>query len=143
MSIITQGDTNFLILLFYIFLRDVMVFDKELAILYGFLNLIISKKTTLLEKSPRATQNIFNFWTFCLILYQNAYNLYKTAKFYALSQSRSILLLRPKYCLFQLLLWGHIPVTWSRRMIFGLLEAANDFLRLGKVLFHLVVYFRF
>ena len=29
-----------------------MTFNKELAILYGFFNLRISKKTTLLEKNP-------------------------------------------------------------------------------------------
>ena len=29
-----------------------MAFDKKLAILYGFFNLKISKKTALLEKSP-------------------------------------------------------------------------------------------
>ena len=39
----TQMDINFCIL-FYIFLRNVMAFDKELAILYGFFNLRISKK---------------------------------------------------------------------------------------------------
>ena len=42
-SIMTQMDINFCIL-FYIFLRNVMTFDKELAILYGFFNLRISKK---------------------------------------------------------------------------------------------------
>ena len=39
----TQMDINFCIL-FYIFLRNVMAFDKELTILYGFFNLRISKK---------------------------------------------------------------------------------------------------
>ena len=48
----TQMDINFCIFLFYIFLRNVMAFDEELALLYGFFNLRISKKTTLLEKSP-------------------------------------------------------------------------------------------
>ena len=43
-SVMTQMDINFCILLFYIFLRNVMAFDKELAILYGFFNLRISKK---------------------------------------------------------------------------------------------------
>ena len=33
-----QININFFILMFYIFLRNVMVFDKELAILYGFNN---------------------------------------------------------------------------------------------------------
>ena len=45
-------DINFCILLVYIFLRNFMAFDKKLAILYGFFNLKISKKTALLEKSP-------------------------------------------------------------------------------------------
>ena len=44
-------DINFCILLFYIFLRNIMLFDKELATSYGFFNLRISKNTTLLEKS--------------------------------------------------------------------------------------------
>ena len=48
-SVMTQMDINFCILLFYIFFRN----DKELPILYGFFNLIISKKTTLLEKKPQ------------------------------------------------------------------------------------------
>ena len=48
----TQIDINFCILMFYILLRNVMTFDKELAISYGFFNLRISKKTTFLEKSP-------------------------------------------------------------------------------------------
>ena len=42
-----------------------MAFDKELAILYGFFNLRISKKTTLLEKSPNGAQNIFLFEFLC------------------------------------------------------------------------------
>ena len=45
-----------------------MVFEKELAILYGFFNVRISKKTTLLQKT------FFNFYLFILILCQNAYN---------------------------------------------------------------------
>ena len=49
-------DINFCILLFYIFLRNVMTFDIEIVILYGFFNLRISKKPTLLEKSPDGTQ---------------------------------------------------------------------------------------
>ena len=52
-SVMTQMDINFCILLFYIFLRNVMAFDKELPILYGFFNLRISKKTTLLEKKSQ------------------------------------------------------------------------------------------
>ena len=66
-------DINFCILLFYIFLRNAMTFDKELAIFYGFFNLRISKKTTLLRKSSNGVQNIF-FLNFCLLLYQNAYD---------------------------------------------------------------------
>ena len=72
-----QMDIDFCILLFYIFLRNVMAFEhlKELAILYGFFNLRISKNTTLLEKNPNGAQNIFFFFEFlCLILYQNAYS---------------------------------------------------------------------
>ena len=51
-----------------------MAFDKELAILYGFFNLRISAKTTLLEKIPNDTQN-FLVLNFCFILYQNSYNI--------------------------------------------------------------------
>ena len=58
-SIMTHMDINFCILLFYIFLRNVMAFDKELAFLYGFSNSRISKKTTLLEKSHHGAQNIY------------------------------------------------------------------------------------
>ena len=66
----TQMDINFCILLFYIFLRNV-AFDKELAIFYGFFNLRISIKTTLLEKSPNGAQNIifeflFDFKSKCI-----------------------------------------------------------------------------
>ena len=46
----TQKDTNFCILLFYIVLRNVMAFDKEVAILYRFFKLRISKKV--LAKPP-------------------------------------------------------------------------------------------
>ena len=60
----TQIDINFCILLFYIFSRNVMAFDKELAILYGFFNLRISKKIALLEKSPNGTQNFVVFFAF-------------------------------------------------------------------------------
>ena len=42
-------DINFCILLFYILLRNIMAFDKELSILYGFFNLRISKR----EKKER------------------------------------------------------------------------------------------
>ena len=54
----TQMDINFCILLFYIFLINVMAFDKELAILYGFFNLRISKKAILLENIPNGSQKI-------------------------------------------------------------------------------------
>ena len=63
---------NFCILLFYIFLRNVIAFDKEDGNLYGFFNLRISQKTTRLEKSPNGVQNIF-FFNYCLISYQNPY----------------------------------------------------------------------
>ena len=43
-SVMTQMDFNFCNWLFYIFLRNVMAFDKAIAILYGFFNLRISKK---------------------------------------------------------------------------------------------------
>ena len=72
-SIMTHMDINFCILLFYIFLRNVMAFDKELALLYGFSNSRISKKTTLLEKKPQWDPKHY-FFNFCLILNQNAYN---------------------------------------------------------------------
>ena len=72
----TQMDIKFCILLFYIFLRNVMAFDIELAILYGFFNLRISEKSTLLEKSHNKIQNLFFlFLNFCLILYQTTYNI--------------------------------------------------------------------
>ena len=70
----TQIDINFYILLFYIFLRNVLVFDKELAIIYESFNLKFSKKSTLVEKNPNGTQNFFFFFNFCLILHQNEYN---------------------------------------------------------------------
>ena len=54
----TQMDINVCILLFYIFLINVMAFDKELAILYGFFNLRISKKAILLENIPNGAQKI-------------------------------------------------------------------------------------
>ena len=58
----TQMDIKFCILLFYIFLRNVMAFDKELAILYGFFSLRISKKTTLLEKAPMGLKTFFRIF---------------------------------------------------------------------------------
>ena len=60
----TQMDIKFCILLFYIFLRNVMAFDIELAILYGFFNLRISEKSTLLEKSHNKIQNFFFVFEF-------------------------------------------------------------------------------
>ena len=58
----TQMDINVCILLFYIFLKNVMAFDKELAILYGFFSLRISKKTTLLEKAPMGPKTFFRIF---------------------------------------------------------------------------------
>ena len=66
-------DINVCILLLYIFLRNVMAFDKEFGILYGFCNLRISKKATLQVKSPIGVQNIL-FMNLFLILCQNAYS---------------------------------------------------------------------
>ena len=54
-------DINVCTLLFYIFLKNVMAFDKELAILYGFFSLRISKKTTLLEKAPMGPKHFLEF----------------------------------------------------------------------------------
>ena len=48
----TQMDINFSILLFYIFLRNVIAFDKELDILYGFFNLRFLKKLPF-QKKPQ------------------------------------------------------------------------------------------
>ena len=87
-SIMAQMDIDFCILLFYIFFRNVMAFEKELAILHGFFNLRISKNATFLEKSPNGTQNIFFFEFLCLILYQNAYIFVQNWKFYVLNQSK-------------------------------------------------------
>ena len=39
-----------------------MAFDKELAILYGFFSLRISKKTTLLEKAPMGPKTFFRIF---------------------------------------------------------------------------------
>ena len=76
-----QMDIDFCILLFYIFLRNVMAFEKKLAILYGFFNLRISKNTTLLEKSPNGAQNIF-FLNFYVWFYIKMHIfLYKTENF--------------------------------------------------------------
>ena len=71
-----------------------MAFDIELAILYGFFNLRISEKSTLLEKSHNKIQTFFFLFYIKLHII-----LYKTAKFYVLNQSRSMLLVPPKYTL--------------------------------------------
>ena len=52
-------DVNFCILLLYIFLRNVMAFDKGLAILYGFFSLRISKNTTPLAKRHWGPKHFF------------------------------------------------------------------------------------
>ena len=99
-SIMTQIDINVCILLFYIFLRNLMAFDKELVILHGFFNLRISKKELPLypsRKKHRWSQNIFFFFAWFYIKMHII--LYKTAEFYFLNQSRSILLVPPKYTL--------------------------------------------
>ena len=95
-SIMTQVDINICVLLLCILLRNIMAFDKELAILYGFFNLKISKKTTLLEKSPNGAQN--NFLIFFLDQNTNKFCT-KLPIFFVLNQSRSILLVPPKYAL--------------------------------------------
>ena len=91
-SIMTQMDISFCILLFYIFLRNVMVFDKELAIFYGFFNLRISKKTSPLDKSPNGAQNFLISISFYIKMH---IILYKTAKFRVLNKSKSTLLVPP------------------------------------------------
>ena len=95
-SIQIQTDINFCILLVYIFLRNVMVFDKEVAILYGFFNLRIPKKT-LLEKSPNGPKTFFKIFGWCYIKMHII--LYKSVKFYVFYQFRSILLVPAKYTL--------------------------------------------
>ena len=77
-------DIDFGILLFYIFFKNIMAFDKELALTYGFFNFRISKKSTLLEKSPNGAQNIF-FFNFSLLYIKMHIILYKTGKFYVLN----------------------------------------------------------
>ena len=70
-----QTDIKICILLFYIFLRNVMAFDKELVILYGFSNLRISEEIFLPFQIKAAMgSKTFFFLNFCLISYQNAYN---------------------------------------------------------------------
>ena len=77
-SIMTQIDLYCFILLFYIFLRNVMAFDKELAILYGFFNLRISEKLLFLKKALMGPNIYLNF---------------------VINQSRNILLVPRKYTL--------------------------------------------
>ena len=75
-----------------------MAFDRELAISYGFFNLRIYKKTAFLEKCSSGAQNIFFFFFFKFYIKMQII-LYKIVKFYVLNQSRSILLVPPKYTL--------------------------------------------
>ena len=99
--------------IFYIFLRNIMAFDKELAILSGFFNLRISKETTLEEKSPNEAQNnffFFFFWIFVLFYVKMDIILYKTATLYVLNQSRSLLLVLPKYTLENQKIWSFFSV---------------------------------
>ena len=56
-------DINFCILLFYILLRNIMAFDKELSILYGFFNLIVSKKE---KKKEKKIKFLFDFISKCI-----------------------------------------------------------------------------
>ena len=60
------------------------------------------KKLPFEKKAPMGSKAFFFFFflNFCSILYQDAYNFaYKTAKFYVLNLSRSIILIPPKYTL--------------------------------------------
>ena len=69
--IMTQLDIKFCILLFYTFLRNIMAFDKELAILYGFFSLRISKKKLPFNKKAPMGPKPFFFFNFvqnCQIL---------------------------------------------------------------------------
>ena len=75
----TEMDISFCILLFYIFLRNVMAFDKKLAILYRFFNLIISEKNYPSREKPQWVPKHI-FLNFCLILYQNAYHFVKDCR---------------------------------------------------------------
>ena len=68
----TQMDINFCILLFYIVLRNVMAFDKEIAILYRFFNLKISKKAALVENVPMGPKTFFLY--IYIYIYQNVCN---------------------------------------------------------------------
>ena len=68
----TQMDINFCILLFYMFLRNVVALDKELVFYMGFSIYEFLKKLPSRKMSQWYPENFF--WNFCLILYQNAYN---------------------------------------------------------------------
>ena len=72
-SIMTQTGIIFCILLFHIFLKNVISFDKELAILYEFFDLRISKKNYFSRKKLQRDLKYF-LKNFCLILYQNTYD---------------------------------------------------------------------
>ena len=86
-----------------------MAFGKELAILYGFFNLIISNKIPLQKKRLNGASNFF--LKFCLIVYQTAHNVVQNAKGYVLNQSRSILLILPKYSLENQKIWSFFIVS--------------------------------
>ena len=91
-------DIKFCILLFYMFLRNVMAFDKELAIFYGFFNLRISKQFSLQKQKPQWCSDHFSFFLIFVWFYIKMDTvLYKTGEFYVLNQSRSILWLPPNY----------------------------------------------
>ena len=60
--------------------------------------------------------------------------LYKTTKFYVLNQSRSILLVQPKYTLENQKIWSYFSV-FDEAITH---ETTNDIFGPGKVSFHLV-----
>ena len=91
-------DINFCILLFYIVLRNVMAFDKEIAILYRFFNLKISKKAALVENVPMGPKTFF-LYIYIYIYIKMYVILNKTTKFSVLNQSGSVLLVPAKYIL--------------------------------------------
>ena len=74
----------------------------------------------------------FFFLNFCLILYQNAYNFVQNCKI--LNQSRSILLVQPKYTLENQKIWSYFSVFDEAITQ----ETTNDIFGPGKVSFHLV-----
>ena len=103
----TQMDINFCILLFYIVLRNVMAFDKEIAILYRFFNLKISKKAALVENVPMGPKTFFLY----IYIYIKMYViLNKTTKFSVLNQSGSVLLVPAKYILEKQKIWSFFSV---------------------------------